>query len=68
MYRKLLFSWVFSCIGCAALAQQIEPDQVYQTNIQQVKLFPVGNPLGYPVIRLGSADQLELHFDDREGG
>lgn len=68
MYRKLLFSWVFACIGCVALAQQIEPDQVYQTNIQQVKLFPVGNPLGYPVIRLGSADQLELHFDDREGG
>jgi hypothetical protein len=59
---------MFACIGCTALAQQIEPDQVYQTNIQQVKLFPVGNPLGYPVIRLGSADQLELHFDDREGG
>ena len=45
-----------------------EPDEIYYSNIQNVKLHLVGNPLGYPVIRLGSSDQLELHFDDREGG
>lgn len=45
-----------------------EPDEIYYSNIQNVKLHLAGNPLGYPVIRLGSSDQLELHFDDREGG
>lgn len=45
-----------------------EPDLVYHANIQNLKLFPTGNQLGYPIIRLGGSDQLELHFDDREGG
>ncbi len=51
-----------------AVSQAQEPDMVYYANIQNVKLFPSGNQLGYPLIRLKSADQLELHFDDREGG
>lgn len=69
MFNKyVLTGLIFICSLASSLAQQIEPDQIYQSSIQQVKLFPVGNPLGYPIIRLGSADQLELHFDDREGG
>jgi hypothetical protein len=43
------------------------PDQVLMPNIQSVKLNMNGNPLSYPVLRLNSSDQLELHFDDREG-
>lgn len=69
MFNKyVLTGLIFICSLASSMAQQIEPDQIYQSSIQQVKLFPVGNPLGYPIIRLGSADQLELHFDDREGG
>jgi hypothetical protein len=45
-----------------------EPDMIYMDNIQSVKLSAYGNPLGYPVIHLNGSDQLELHFDDREGG
>jgi Domain of unknown function (DUF5103) len=45
-----------------------DPDQVYYNNIQTIKLHILGNPLSYPVLRLNSGDQLELHFDDREGG
>ncbi len=29
-----------------------------------MQLFPAGNQLGYPILRLGSSEQLELHFDD----
>lgn len=61
----LLATWVF--LPAAALLAQ-EPDVVYFSHIQNIKLHLKGNPLGYPIIRLGSSDQLELHFDDREGG
>src|SRR6185436_11614557 len=40
------------------------PGQVYSPVIKSVQLYPYGNQLGYPIIRLGSAEQLELHFDD----
>lgn len=40
------------------------PEQVFAANIKSVQLYPYGNQIGYPLIRLGSAEQLELHFDD----
>ena len=43
------------------------PDEVYQKNIRTVKLFLKNNQLGYPIISLGSLEQLELHFDDMDG-
>jgi hypothetical protein len=42
------------------------PDEVYHKNIRSVKLFIKGNQAGYPVISLGTLDQLELHFDDMD--
>jgi hypothetical protein len=62
----LLPALIFLLPVTKVLAQ--EADVIYLNNIQNVKLHTVGNPLGYPVIRLGSSDQLELHFDDREAG
>ncbi len=41
-----------------------EPDKIYLSSIHNVKLNYSGNQLAYPVIRLNSADQLELNFDD----
>ncbi len=40
------------------------PDAVYSSRIKSVQLYSAGNQLGAPVIRLNSAEQLELHFDD----
>jgi hypothetical protein len=54
----LFFSW--------PLMAQIQ-DAVYRNNVQTVQLHPYGNQLAYPVIRLGSNDRLELHFDDLDG-
>jgi len=48
-----------------AKAQQ--PDFVYSPVIRTPQLFMAGNQLGYPILRLNSSDQLELHFDDIDG-
>lgn len=66
MNRSLLTCLLFA-IGCRYAGAQ-EPDMVYYNNIQNVKLFRTGDQLSYPIIALGATDQLELHFDDREGG
>jgi len=44
------------------------PDQIYAGNIRNVKLNISGNQLGYPIIKLNGADQLDLNFDDLNGG
>lgn len=44
------------------LAQQT--DKVYKQNIRSVKFHVKGDQLSYPILRLNSGDQLELHFDD----
>ncbi len=59
--RTILLLAVFCIAG--GLTAQI-PDKVYDPKIKTVQLFPTGNQLGYPVIRLGSTAGLELHFDD----
>jgi hypothetical protein len=40
------------------------PDFTFTPNIKTPQLFMAGNQLGYPILRLNSNDQLELHFDD----
>lgn len=67
MMQKLFPSViVLFMLGLPSWAQ--EPDKIYADNIRNVKLNVSGNQLGYPVIRLNSADQLELNFDDLNGG
>jgi hypothetical protein len=39
-------------------------DAVYSDNIKTPQLYVSGNQLAYPIIRLNTGDQLELHFDD----
>lgn len=48
-----------------ALPAQV-PDQVYKPNIRSVKLFKYGDIYSYPVLQMGSNEQLELHFDDMD--
>jgi hypothetical protein len=59
--KYLLFLSCF--ITCLAGHAQ---DIVYTANIKTPQLFTFGNQLGYPAIRLNSADQVELHFDDMD--
>lgn len=42
------------------------PDHIYRSNIRTVKLYRAGDMYSYPVLQLGSGDQLELHFDDTD--
>jgi hypothetical protein len=56
----LVFLFLLSNIGGFAQA----PDSVYFPNIKTPQLYVYGNQLEYPMIRLGSNDRLELHFDD----
>lgn len=52
---------------CSLLVQAQIPDAVYSPRIKSVQFHLNGDQLGWPVIRLNSADQLELHFDDLDG-
>lgn len=56
----LLIFWLCACKN--GLAQV--PDQVYSNTIQSIKLTKMGDPLSYPILELGSIDQLELQFDE----
>lgn len=43
------------------------PDFVYSPSIGTPQLFMAGNQTAYPILRMNTADQLELHFDDFDG-
>jgi hypothetical protein len=59
---RRIFLLCLILISSRAFAQI--PEQVYAPKIKSVQLFPYGNQLGYPIIHLGTNEQLELHFDD----
>jgi len=61
-FKNQLCLFLLIVTGIVANAQQA--DQIFQTNIRSVKLFKSGDIYSYPVIRLNSGDELELHFDD----
>jgi len=62
-----IFLLIFSCILAKKVTAQW-PDQVYSSSIQSIKLYKAGDPLSYPLIQLGTAEQLELHFDELNAG
>jgi len=61
MKIRLLFVLLVAACHCA-MAQV--PDSVYVPNIRTAQLFAFGNQLAYPIIRLNTADRVELDFDD----
>lgn len=63
MYRRRLFVWLIGVFWCTTVASQV-PEAVFSDKIKSVQLFPAGNQLAYPIIRVGGIEQLELHFDD----
>jgi Domain of unknown function (DUF5103) len=50
------------------LSAQVYEDGLRDSTIGTPMLFPYGNQMGLPIIKLNSSDQLELHFDDITGG
>src|SRR5881398_406210 len=58
--KRILFIFVGLCWMFYAVAQ----DQVLDPNIKTIMLYRFGDQLSFPVIGLGSAEGLELHFDD----
>lgn len=61
-YLTVVFAFIFS------LVVQSQPDLARASNLKTIRLNRAGDPLSYPIVRLNSADQLELHFDDLDGG
>jgi hypothetical protein len=53
--------------GAAGAAAQL-PDKVYVPAIHNVKLNPTGDQTAYPVLNLNGSNQLDLNFDDLDGG
>jgi hypothetical protein len=53
--------------GLCLFAGAQTPDAVYAANIGTPQLYPAGNQVAYPILRLNSPDQLELQFDDLDG-
>lgn len=63
---KIIVSAFFLLLYSVVQAQI--PDAVYSPRIKSAQLYPTANQIGLPVIRLNSGEQLELHFDDLDGG
>ncbi len=61
MKRTFVFLFLFPLWVKAQL-----PDHIYKSAIHSVKLYKSGDIYSYPVIKLNSGDQLELHFDDTD--
>ena len=58
--------WLVCLLLLPLISDAQLPDEVYDKNIRTVKLFIRNNQLAYPIISLGSIEQLELHFDDMD--
>lgn len=63
---KIFGAILFVCTFSYASSQQ-GPDRIYKSNIHTAQLFKSGDPFSYPVFKLNTTDQLELHFDDMDG-
>lgn len=62
MYNIRIFTLLCLLVSVRGMAQI--PEKIFDPKIKSVQLYPSGNQPGYPIIRLGSGEQLELHFDD----
>jgi Domain of unknown function (DUF5103) len=59
------FKLLIAALLCAVtmLAGNDIANSSYRDDIHSIRCFPVGNPLGYPLLALGGGEQLEIHFD-----
>ncbi len=62
MKKALLFLGIYFL--SISLQAQVQVDQVLDSNIKTVLVFPKGKPLALPVIALNSTETLLIQFDD----
>ncbi len=55
--------WLFMLTYPFSMRAQLS-DSILLPNVYTTQLFMTGNQLGYPILRLGSKDQMQLNFDD----
>jgi Domain of unknown function (DUF5103) len=67
-FFKKLIPLITIIIVQQQIVAQVNEEYVKDTAIKTAMLFPYGNQMGLPLIKLNSSDQLELHFDDLNGG
>ena len=68
--RSLLFfygSLFISLLVCSKGIAQV-PDSIYQKYIHSVRFHNYGDQLTMPLLNLNGNEQVELHFDDLQGG
>lgn len=63
----LIASLAFTAAAATAVTSQQYHDKVYVDNIKTVQLHVKGLELSYPVIELGSREELIFSFDDIDG-
>jgi len=66
MVRTPLLIFVFAFFFSFVVHAQ--PDAATASNVKTIRFNRAGDPISYPIVRLNSADQLELHYDDLDGG
>lgn len=66
-FLKTVCSTLAFLLVAFQLPAQVNPNQVLQSNIHSVRLHGYGDQQSLPIIKLNSADRLELHFDDLGG-
>lgn len=57
---------LFLLVSLTTEAQR-QPDQTLMKQIRTIKLYRFGDQASYPIMELGTSQQLELHFDDMDG-
>ena len=67
---KVLFQYLIIGLYCFSSFSSIAqvPDSVYKSNIHTIRFHNYGDQLSLPLINLNGGDQVELHFDDLDGG
>ena len=60
--QKVVFIFLLFLAGNSLFAQA--PDSVYVNNIETVRMYNSGNPMGMPIINLNGGNQVTLQFDD----
>ena len=70
MYRSIklsIFLLLFFSLAITYTKAQVA-DSIYKNYIKTVRFHNLGDQLSLPILNLNGSDQVELHFDDLDGG
>jgi hypothetical protein len=64
----LMCLFLYHCKAAGVPAENPASANATTGDIRTIKLYKTGDQTSFPVLGLNSSDQLELHFDDMDGG